>query len=76
MTHPRRPSHRLTFDNAVRIWRMHWSGEINSRIAAHFDVNQGRISEVLTGKRHAGSERAACQAFVPGPDTASEGRRA
>lgn len=72
MTNPRRPSYRLTFDDAVRVWRMHWSGEINSRIAAHFDVNQGRISEVLTRKHHAGSELAARQAPVPDPDVLSK----
>jgi hypothetical protein len=54
----RRPSHRLTFEDAVEVWRMHGRGELNSRIAARFDVNQGRISEVLTGKRHPDSEHA------------------
>jgi hypothetical protein len=76
MTNPRRPSYRLTFEDAMRVWRMHWSGEINSRIAAHFDVNQGRISEVLTGKRHAGSEHAARRAPGSGCDVASGGLHA
>ena len=30
---------------------MLWDGWLQSRIAAHFDVNIGRISEVKTGKR-------------------------
>jgi len=35
-----RPSRRLTLED--------W---LQSRIAAHFDVNSGRISEIKTGKR-------------------------
>lgn len=52
----KKPAYRLTFDDAVLVWKKHWSGEIQSRIAAFFDTNQGRISEVLNGTRHAGSE--------------------
>jgi len=48
---PRKPSNRLTFDDAVEIWLMHWQGHFQSRIAARFDINQGRVSEVLNGKR-------------------------
>lgn len=51
-----KPSYRLTFDDAVKVWLMRREGEIQSRIAARFDVNQGRISEVLAGKRMPGSE--------------------
>lgn len=50
-----RPSHRLTFEDAVNVWIMSWKGEIQSRIAAHFDVNIGRISEVLNEHTHVGS---------------------
>jgi predicted XRE-type DNA-binding protein len=53
------PSYRLTFDDAVQVWLRHWSGEIQSRIAASFDVNQGRVNEVLKGHRHAGSKTVA-----------------
>ncbi|NAZ37186.1 hypothetical protein [Rubellimicrobium sp. CFH 75288] len=60
--HPRQPSYRLTFEDAVEVWRLHWTGWLHSRIAARFDVNQGRISEVLTGKRYPGSEEAARKA--------------
>lgn len=49
------PSHRLTYEEAVKVWLMHWDGWLQSRIAAHFDVNQGRISEVLHGALHPGS---------------------
>lgn len=62
MRQKRQPAHRLTFDEAVEVWRLHWEGWLNHRIAAKFDTNQGRVSEVLTGKRHPGSEGAARQA--------------
>ncbi len=52
----RMPSRRLTFEDAVEIWIRHWSGEFQNRIAAHFDVNPGRVNEVLKGQRHPGSE--------------------
>lgn len=51
--------HRLTFEDAILIWRLRWNGELQSRIAARLDVNQGRISEVLRGKLHTGSEAVA-----------------
>ncbi|MDO5704344.1 MAG: hypothetical protein Q4G49_04630 [Paracoccus sp. (in: a-proteobacteria)] len=54
-----RPSRKLSFDDAVKIWVMRWGGEIQSRIAATFDVNQGRVSEVLSGKLHPQSEETA-----------------
>jgi predicted XRE-type DNA-binding protein len=53
------PSHRLTFQEAVQVWIRYWSGEFQNRIAASFDVNPGRVNEVLKGKRHPGSEQAA-----------------
>lgn len=53
---PGAPSRKLTFHDAIDIWAMHRQGWIQSRIAAKFDVNQGRISEVLSGKSHLGSE--------------------
>lgn len=49
----------LTFDNAVDIWIRHWNGEFQHRIAAVFDVNPGRVNEVLKGSRHVGSREAA-----------------
>lgn len=56
-----KPSRVLTFDDAIAIWRLRREGWLQSRIAAHFDTNQGRISEVLSGKRHPGSEAASMQ---------------
>ena len=52
---PRRPSTRMDFETAVRIWHLHFEGHLNSRIAARLDIHQGRVSEVLTGKRFPGS---------------------
>ncbi|PKP82977.1 MAG: hypothetical protein CVT79_02705 [Alphaproteobacteria bacterium HGW-Alphaproteobacteria-18] len=50
-----KPSRVLTYEDAIEVWLMRWDGWLQSRIAAHFDVNQGRISEVLNGMRHFGS---------------------
>src|SRR5262249_33528105 len=41
----RQPSRRLSFDEAVEIHRRLRRGEFVNRIAAHFDVNPGRVSE-------------------------------
>ncbi|TBN48514.1 hypothetical protein EYF88_13500 [Paracoccus sediminis] len=53
------PSHRLTYDDAVQIWLRHWRGKYQNRIAAFFDVNPGRVNEVLKSRRFLGSEQAA-----------------
>lgn len=53
------PTYQLTFDDAVDIWIRYWNGEFQHRIAAAFDVNPGRVNEVLKGTRHAGSRDAA-----------------
>jgi hypothetical protein len=50
---PRRPSRRLTEADAAQIKKLLQQREIQSRIAAQFDVNGGRISEINTGKRFA-----------------------
>ncbi len=49
------PSRVLTYEDAIEVWLKRWDGWLQSRIAAHFDVNQGRICEVLKHKRHPGS---------------------
>lgn len=53
------PSYTLTFDDAVQIWLRHWAGEFQNRIAASFDVNPGRVNEVLKERKHVGSREAA-----------------
>jgi len=50
---------RLTFEDATRVWLLHWAGTYQHDIAAHFGVNQGRISEILNGYTHPGSEASA-----------------
>jgi hypothetical protein len=44
-------SPRLTLDHAIAIWKMRFRGACQHDIAAALHLNQGRISEVLTGKR-------------------------
>jgi len=56
MATKKEPSYRLTYADAVEVWRRYWAGEYQNRIAAFFDVNQGRVNEVLKGKRYPGSE--------------------
>jgi hypothetical protein len=60
----RRPSPTLTFDDAVEVWKRHFLGERQHHIAQAFDVNQGRISEILKERRHTGS-RAVAQSQNP-----------
>ena len=54
-----KPAYRLTFEDAVDIWLRHWHGEYQHVTAAAYEVNQGRISDVLRGRLHPGSERIA-----------------
>ena len=54
----RKPSRKLTFDDAIKVWQMFRSGYFQHRIAAFFDVTPGRISEIIKGKRHIGSKDA------------------
>lgn len=49
----RNPSRRLTAQEAAIIKNRILRGEFLNRIAADFDVNPGRISEIKTGKRFA-----------------------
>lgn len=44
-------SPRLTLEDAIEIHRRYWLGESQHAIAASFGVNQGRVNEVLKGKR-------------------------
>ncbi len=63
MTSPRKPSNRLTFQDAVDVWIRHWSGEFQNRIAASYDVNPGRVNEVIKGQLHPGSQAVARSNF-------------
>jgi hypothetical protein len=53
------PSRRLTFDDAVEVWKRHSSGEFQNRIASSFDVNPGRVNEILKERKHHGSREKA-----------------
>ena len=55
MTYMRTPSHRLTYEEAVEIQIRLIRGEMYSRIAADYDVNQGRVADVKFGRLHLGS---------------------
>jgi hypothetical protein len=57
--HP--PSMHLSFDDAVEVWHLHHAGWFQHRIAAKFDVNPGRISDILKERKHPGSRAAANQ---------------
>lgn len=48
--HSRRPSRQLTEDDAIIILKRLATGEFQNRIAADYDVNPGRISEIKTGQ--------------------------
>ena len=54
-----KPSYTLTFEDAVEIWLRSWNGEFQNRIAASFDVNPARVSEVLKERKHVGSREVA-----------------
>ncbi|SOC16868.1 hypothetical protein SAMN05877809_10913 [Rhodobacter sp. JA431] len=51
----RRTTRILTFADAVNIQTLIIQGEMQHSIAALYGVNQGRISEINTEKRHRGS---------------------
>lgn len=55
----RRPSYKLTFDDAVEIWLRIWRGDFQNRIAADYDVNPGRVNEIAKEHTHIGSRVAA-----------------
>ena len=48
---PRKRSPRLTQSMADKIRRLRRSGMMQHDIAAHLGTNQGRVSEILSGKR-------------------------
>lgn len=56
MPHGKRtPCHNLTFEEAVCVHLRLMDGEFYSRIAAAYDVNQGRVADVKFGRLHPGS---------------------
>jgi len=55
----RRPSRSLSFEDAVQIHLMHMNGMFQNRIASAFDVNPGRVNEVVKERKHIGSKAVA-----------------
>lgn len=52
-------SRNLTPNDAIEIWRRRLTGEAQHKIAAAYEVNQGSISEILSGKRFSAAKRLA-----------------
>jgi transcriptional regulator with XRE-family HTH domain len=46
-------------NDAIEIWRRRSNGEAQHKIAAAYDVNQGSISEILSGRRFPAAKRLA-----------------
>ncbi len=46
-----RTSPSLILEYAIIVWQMRWRGFCQHEIAAALNLNQGRVSEVLTRKR-------------------------
>ena len=63
-----KPSYTLTFEDAVNIWLRYWHGEYQHRIAASYNVNPGRVNEVLKERRHIGSRAEAARRLQDGAD--------
>lgn len=56
MTHDHnKPSRTITREGAIQIHLMLMDGWFLNRIAAHFDVDQDRVSEIKNHKTHVGS---------------------
>lgn len=55
----KRKPYRLTPDDAIYVWLRHWQGEYQHHIAASYNVNPGRINDVLKERAHFGSKSAA-----------------
>lgn len=53
LTHSRKPSRSLNRQDVATIKKLLNEGWFQNRIAAVFDVNPGRISEIKTGKKFA-----------------------
>ena len=51
--------YRLTFDDAVNIWRRYWHGDFQHHIAGSYGVNPGRVNDVLKERVHYGSKSTA-----------------
>lgn len=59
MVDPTKPSKRLTLQDAIEVWKLSVKGWLQHNIAAKLGVNQGRVSEILNGKRFPEAKRLA-----------------
>ena len=59
MSTRRKSSRRLTLQDAVKVWKLRATGMFQHRIAALFDVNPGRVNEVLKGRKFPEARRLA-----------------
>jgi hypothetical protein len=48
--------YRLTREDAVNVWLLHWNGTYQHKIAAAYGVNPGRVNDVLKERAHYGSK--------------------
>lgn len=55
--------YRLAYEDAINIWLRYWHGEFQHHIAASYNVNPGRVNEVLKERIHFGSKAAAAARF-------------
>lgn len=56
MTMLRSPSYKLKHEDAIEVWHLYLDGWFQNRIAAKFDVNPGRINEIIKGKKYPSAE--------------------
>lgn len=50
---------KFTDEEAVDVWLRHFSGQLQHHIAADYRINAGRVSEILTEKKHRKSKQIA-----------------
>ncbi len=68
-------SRRLTHEDAVLIVRRVLEGESQHTVAAAFGVNQGRVSEIVNGRRYPGAIEEALRRWPHLRDAAERRRR-
>ena len=56
-------TYKLTYEDAIEIWHRRWTSEFQHRIASSYDVNPGRVSEVLKEHKDPGSKQEAQSSY-------------
>jgi hypothetical protein len=68
---PKKPSKKLTEDDAITIWIAIGSGQFSNRVAADLDCNPARIYDVLHGRKFPASRaKAIARVARTNPDLA------